>query len=163
MSLLARSYYRLQEYLRVISPQRPLGLVGSTGRLVAWSCVAGCLLVVTHTSAETLRGSLLRTLLFGAPLKLTWAREIRIVLGILITFGLVEFLILNAQYSFSMGSILTACFSIVGMINPLLSIAVARWMLFRILHGPTLLDSRWSTCCCLETTIQQVWTVPAHW
>ncbi|KAF4754896.1 hypothetical protein FOZ62_024213 [Perkinsus olseni] len=90
--------------------------VGSTG--------TGCLLVVTHTSAETLRGSLLRTLLFGAPLKLAWAREIRIVLGILIAFGLVEFFILNAQYSFSLGSILTACFSIVGMINPLLSIAI---------------------------------------
>ncbi|KAF4664619.1 hypothetical protein FOL47_005042 [Perkinsus chesapeaki] len=84
----------------------------------------GCLLVVTHTSAETLRGSLLRTLLFGAPLKLAWASEIRIVLCILIAFGLVEFFILNAQYSFSLGSILTACFSIVGMINPLLSIAI---------------------------------------
>ncbi|KAF4723766.1 hypothetical protein FOZ63_008992, partial [Perkinsus olseni] len=93
-------------------------------RLLPVCCMVGCLLVVTHTSAETLRGSLLRTLLFGAPLKLAWAREIRIVLGILIAFGLVEFFILNAQYSFSLGSILTACFSIVGMINPLLSIAI---------------------------------------
>ncbi|KAF4664620.1 hypothetical protein FOL47_005043 [Perkinsus chesapeaki] len=84
----------------------------------------GCLLIVTHRASDSLRGRLLRTLLFGAPVAATWIREIWTVLGILFVLGIIDFIILNAKYAFNLGSILNACTAVIGMISPLLSIAI---------------------------------------
>jgi len=84
----------------------------------------GTLAVVTAVGANTIRGQLIRGLVFGAPLKSTLFIELKYSVGILIVIALVDFFSLNARFEMSMSSMLTALYSIVGLINPLMSVAL---------------------------------------
>ena len=86
--------------------------------------VDGTLAVVTAVGANSIRGQLIRGLVFGAPLKSTLFVELKYSIGILIVIALVDFFSLNAQFEMSMSSMLTALYSIVGLINPLMSVAL---------------------------------------
>jgi len=84
----------------------------------------GTLAVVTAVGANTVRGQLIRGLIFGAPLKSTLFIELRYTIGILVVIALVDFFSLNARFEMSMSSMLTAMYSIIGLINPLMSVAL---------------------------------------
>ena len=86
--------------------------------------IDGTIAVVTSTGANTIRGDLIRGLLFGAPLKSLLFVELRYSLGILLIIAFIDFLSLNILFEMSMGSMLTAMYSIVGLINPLMSVAL---------------------------------------
>ena len=84
----------------------------------------GTVAIVTSTGANTVRGELIRGLLFGAPIRSTLFVELRYSLAILLLIALIDFLSLNVKFSMSMSSMLTAMYSIVGLINPLMSVAL---------------------------------------
>lgn len=86
--------------------------------------VDGTLGIVTAVGANTVRGQLIRGLVFGAPLKSTLFIELKYSIGILVVIALVDFFSLNARFEMSMSSMLTALYSIVGLINPLMSVAL---------------------------------------
>jgi cation-transporting ATPase 13A3/4/5 len=84
----------------------------------------GTLAVVTAIGANTVRGQLIRGLVFGAPLKSSLFIELKYTIGILVVIELTDFFILNARFEMSMSSMLTAMYSIIGLINPLMSVAL---------------------------------------
>ena len=84
----------------------------------------GAIAVVSHVGPRSCRGGLLRTLLFGAPLKLAIHTEAIVVLVILFFIGMCDFLAVQLTYSFSLSSVISACFLVVLMISPLLGVAI---------------------------------------
>ena len=86
--------------------------------------VDGAIAVVSHVGARSCRGELLRTLLFGAPLKLAMFTEALIVLVLLLFIGACDFLSVNLSYSFTLSSIISASFMIISLVSPLLSVAI---------------------------------------
>ena len=88
------------------------------------SVSSGALAVVTATGPSTLRGQLIRSLVFGSLLESPFAAELGVVLTILVGLAMINFLIINTVYEMSAASALPAISSIVGLINPLLSVAL---------------------------------------
>ena len=84
----------------------------------------GTLAVVTATAANTSRGSLMRGLIFGANIKSSLFVELRVSLAILVVIAVADFLSLNARFEMSLSSMLTAMYSIVGLINPLMAVSL---------------------------------------
>lgn len=85
---------------------------------------SGALAIITATGANTSRGDLMRGLIFGASLKSTLYIELRYSLGILVLLALIDFLSLNGRFQMSLSSMLTAMYSIIGLINHLISAAL---------------------------------------
>jgi len=84
----------------------------------------GAIAVVAHVGPRSCRGGLLRTLLFGAPLKLAMHTEALLVLGLLFCIGALDFLLVNYSYSFTLSSVISASFMVIAIISPLLSVAI---------------------------------------
>ena len=84
----------------------------------------GTIVVVAATGAGTVRGELMRGLIFGASLKSSLFIELRYSLSILIVIALLDFLTLNARFQMSLSSMLTAMYSIIGLINPLMAVSL---------------------------------------
>ena len=82
------------------------------------------LAVVTATGSGTVRGELMRELIFGSSLKSSLFIELRYSLGILVLLAIIDFLSLNARFEMSLTSMLTAMYSIVGLINPLMAVSL---------------------------------------
>jgi predicted P-type ATPase len=84
----------------------------------------GSLAIVISTGASTLRGSMMRGLLFGASLKSRLFSELRVSVAILIVLALIDFFSLSSNFQMSMGAMLTAMYSIIGLINPLMAVSL---------------------------------------
>ena len=84
----------------------------------------GTLAIVITSGADTARGSLIRGLIFGASLKSKLFIELRYSLGILVVIAALDFLSLNARFEMSLSSMLTAMYSIIGLINPLMAVSL---------------------------------------
>lgn len=88
------------------------------------SVASGALAIVTSIGAATLRGQLIRRLVFGGSVPSPFAAELGVSLSILFGLAMLNFAIINTTYVMSAASILPAIVSIVGLINPLLSVAL---------------------------------------
>ena len=84
----------------------------------------GAIAVVTAVGANTLRGELIRRMLFGSSIKSPFWSEFIAAITILMILALGNFVVINSSKEFSMGSILPAITSIVGLISPLLTVAL---------------------------------------
>ena len=84
----------------------------------------GAIAVVSHVGPRSCRGGLLRTLLFGAPLKLAIHTEALVVLAMLLFIGACDFASVNFSYAFTLSSVISASFMVISIISPLLSVAI---------------------------------------
>lgn len=84
----------------------------------------GALAVVLRTGGSTRRGDLIKSLLFTETEKTTAYFEFRIALVILTLLAVLNFWVVDSAHSLSMESILPAVTSLVGLISPLLTIAL---------------------------------------
>jgi predicted P-type ATPase len=84
----------------------------------------GALAIVSSTGAHTLRGSMIRGLIYGANYKSRLFIELRISVGILALIALIDFFTLSSRFDMSISSMLTAMYSIIGLINPLMAVAL---------------------------------------
>lgn len=106
----------------------------------------GALAIVTHTGARSTRGTLLRGLLFGTPLKLQFASESKIVLALLMTIALIDFTIVNVSYGFSMSSIMTVYSR--STLTCVLSVGARSSLIFSAIVYLLCIDSRQSPLIC---------------
>ena len=88
------------------------------------SITDGALAVVTSTGSNTLRGKLIRSLVYGSGAKSAFWAEYTGAMAILVFLAGLNFLVINTAQEISMGSILPAITSVVSLISPLLSVAL---------------------------------------
>ena len=80
----------------------------------------GAIAIVTKTGSNTLRASLLRSLLFGEGIKTDWS-----VVGISLTFGaFLTILVVGIKYGGDVGALLAALTMATILVNPLLPVSV---------------------------------------
>lgn len=88
------------------------------------SVSSGALAVVTATGGSTMRGELIKSLVYGKPAQSVLTMEFRVAISILIVLANINFWIVNASYEATMASLLPAITSLVGLISPLLTVAL---------------------------------------
>lgn len=88
------------------------------------SVASAALAVVTATGGSTMRGELIRSLVYGSPSETILAKEFTVALLILASLAGLNFWIVNVSYTMSMSTVLPAITSIVGLISPLLTVAL---------------------------------------
>jgi cation-transporting ATPase 13A3/4/5 len=84
----------------------------------------GTLAVVISTGPNTSRGTLIKGLIFGASLRSRLFIELKYSLGILVLIAAIDFLSLSSNFEMSISSMLTAMYSIIGLINPLMAVSL---------------------------------------
>ena len=99
-------------------------LQGSDSQEKPGSITNGALAVVTAGGSGTVRGELIKGLLFGSSAKSLFWAEFVVAIVILVILALLNFIAISSSYSFSMSTLLPALSSIVGLISPLLTVAL---------------------------------------
>ena len=88
------------------------------------SITEGALAVVTSTGSSTMRGKLIRSLVYGSGVKSAFWAEYTAAMAVLVFLAGINFLIINTAREISLASILPAITSVVSLISPLLSVAL---------------------------------------
>jgi magnesium-transporting ATPase (P-type) len=84
----------------------------------------GALAVVTATGARTVRGRLIKTMLYGSGTRSSFWAEFSVAVCILVGLAVANFILVNTVNEISTASVLRAIAVIVCLISPLLSVAL---------------------------------------
>jgi predicted P-type ATPase len=88
------------------------------------SVSSGALAVVLRTGGSTIRGDLMKCLLYGNGQKSYFFSEFRVAISFLVILAGINFWIVDSARSLTMASILPAISSLVGLVSPLLTVAL---------------------------------------
>lgn len=97
-------------------------IVHATGPQLSNNRGAAC--VVVATGGNTARGEMLQSLLYGNPKELPIQEDVPKVFTALLSIALFGFLLINYRFGFELGPCLSGAFLVVGLVNPLLSVAL---------------------------------------